>query len=96
MKCKLKVNVIINFQDGQLVNLSKVLYVLQAVKTLLRVSRIISKGAMMGSTQDKIIIKKNGVSIILDTSTFQNKSMILYLKAKMCAPEVQEVLANIP
>ena len=46
--------------------LNKVLYVTQAVKNILSVSRLISKGATMGATQDKTIIKKNGLSITLD------------------------------
>ena len=41
------------------------MYVPQAVKNRLSVSRIVSKGAMVGATQDKMIIKKNGVSIIV-------------------------------
>ena len=44
--------------------LTKFLYVPQAVKKLLRISTLISKGATMGDTQDKTTIKKNGVSMI--------------------------------
>ena len=58
MKCDLKGYVNIKFQDGKTVKLTKVLYVTQAVKNLLIVSRVMSKGANMGATQDKITIKK--------------------------------------
>ena len=50
----------------------------------------------MGATQDKIIIKKNGVSMTLESGKGQNKSMVFYLKEKRYAPEVQEALTNIP
>ena len=66
MKCELKGSVKMKTQDGQTVKLTGVLYVPQAVKNLLSVSRLISKGATMGTTQDKTIIKKNDVSMILD------------------------------
>ena len=46
--------------------LIEVLYVPQALNNLLSVSRILSKGATMGATQDKMTIKKNGVRMILD------------------------------
>ena len=58
IKCELKGYVNIKFQDGKTVKLTKVLYVTQAVKNLLIVSRVVSKGANMGATQDKITIKK--------------------------------------
>ena len=45
MKCDLKGSVNMNFQDKQMVNLTKVLYILQAVKNLLSVSRLVSKVA---------------------------------------------------
>ena len=47
-------------------NLTEVMYVTQAVKNLLIVSNLISKGATMGDTQDKMTMKKNGASMILD------------------------------
>ena len=96
MKCKLKVSVNMKLQDGKMVKLTEVLYVPQDVKNSLSISRLISKGVTMGATQDKMIIKKNGVSIILDTSKGQKNIMVLYLKAKRCAPELQEALANLP
>ena len=40
----------------------------------------------MGATQDKIIINKNRVSMTLDAMKGQNKSILFYLKAKICAP----------
>ena len=76
--------------------LTEVLYMPQALKTLLSVSRLVLKDSTMGSTQDKIIIKKNGVSMNLDARRYQNKSMVFYLKAKRYAPEVKEALTNIP
>ena len=58
MECELKGYVKMKFKDGKMVNLTKVLYVPQAAKNLLSVSRVMSKGANMGATQDKITIKK--------------------------------------
>ena len=49
----------------------------------MRVSRLVSKGATMGSTQNKMIIKKNLVSMTLDAGKGQNKSMMFYLKARI-------------
>ena len=40
-------------------------------------------------------IKKNGVSMILDARKGQNKSLMLYLKAKRYSPEEQEALTNL-
>ena len=96
MKCELKGSVKMKLQYGITVKLTKVLYVPQAVKKLLRLSRLVSKGSAMGATQDKTIIKKNGVSMILDARKGQNNIMILYLKVKRYYPEVQEALINIP
>ena len=53
-------------KDGQTVKLTEVLYVPQAVKYILRISRLILKGATMGAIQEKMIIKKNGVSMTID------------------------------
>ena len=61
----------------------------------LSTSRLVSKGATMGDTQDKMIIKNNGVSLILDAKKGQNKSMISYLKSKSYAPEGTEAITNI-
>ena len=52
---------------------------------LLILSRLISKGATVGATKDKIIINKNGVSMILDARKGKNKSTIFYLKARRYA-----------
>ena len=65
-------------------------------ENLLRISRFVSKGTTIGATQEKLIIKKNIVSMTLDASKGQNKNMMFYLKAKRYAPEVQEPLTNIP
>ena len=96
MKCKLKGYLNVKLQDGQTVKFTKVLYMPQAVKNILVVSRLVSKGATMGATQDKMIIKKNGVIIVLYARKGQNKSMMFYLKAKRYAPEGQEALNNLP
>ena len=66
MKCELKGSVKMKLQDQQMAKLIKVLYVIQAVEKLFSVPRLVSKGATMRSTKDKIIIKKNGVGMQLD------------------------------
>ena len=76
------------------VKLIEVLYVLQAVKNLLSASRIVSKVGTMGANQDKLVIKKNGVSMILDARKCKSGSMMIYFQAKRYAPEVQEALTN--
>ena len=58
MNCELKVSVNMKLQYGQTVKLTEVLYVPQSVKILFNVSRLVSKGATMGDTQYKMIIKK--------------------------------------
>ena len=95
MKCRLKGSVKMKLQDGKTVKLTKVLYVPQSVKNLLIVSRLVSKGSTMGGTWDKMIIKKNGVSMILSAKKFQYKSMKFYLKVKRYAQEGQEALTNL-
>ena len=95
MKCELKGSVNMKSQDGKMVNITKVMYVTQAVKTLLRISRLVSKGAMMGATQDIMTTKKNGVSVILDARKIQNRSMMFYLKAKRYSSEGQEAVTNM-
>ena len=74
MKSELKSSVNMNLKDGQTANLTKVLYVPKAVKNILSISRLISKGITMGATQDRMIIKKNGVSMILDARKGKKKS----------------------
>ena len=51
MKCGLKGSVKMKPQDGQTVKLTEVLHVPQAVKNVLSVSRLVSKGVTMGATQ---------------------------------------------
>ena len=89
MKCELKGSVNMKIQGGETVELSEVLYVHQAVKNLLSVSRLVSKAATMGATQEKITIKKNGVSMILDSREGGNDRTVLYFKAKLYALERQ-------
>ena len=57
-----------------MVKLNKVLYVPQAYKNLLSVLRLVSKGTMVGATQEKINIKKNGVSMILDSQNRKTRA----------------------
>ena len=95
MKCELKGSVNIKIKYGQTVKLYQVLYVPQAEKNNLNVSMLVSKGATMGATQDKMIIKNNGVSINLDAGKGQKKSMMFYLKAKRYAQEGQEEHTNL-
>ena len=78
-----------NIQGGGVLKLIKVMYVHQAVKNLLSVSRLVSKAATMGATQEKITIKKNGVSMILDSREGGNDRTVLYFKAKLYALERQ-------
>ena len=95
MNCELKVSVNMRLQNGQTVKLTEVLYVPQSVKILFNVSRLVSKGATMGDTQYKMIIKKNGVIISSDLRKLQNKSIMFYLKSKIYPPEVQKALTNL-
>ena len=66
MKFELKVSVNMKLKLEETVNLAEVLYVPQAVKNILSIFRLVSKGATMGDTQDKMTTKKNGVNIILN------------------------------
>ena len=81
-----------------MVNLTEVIYVSQADKNILIVSRIISKGDTMGDTEDKLTTK-NGVNMILDARKGKDYSMVLYLKAKRYDPEgskTKEANRNLP
>ena len=82
-------------QGGEIVNLTKVLYVPQVIKKFLIVSSFISKGATIGDDQDKNNIKKNGVNMILDARKVRNASVMFYLKKKLYVPEGQVALSNI-
>ena len=50
-------------QGREKIQLYNVIYVPQAVKNILSVSMIISKGAIREGIKDKMTIKKNGVSM---------------------------------
>ena len=50
----------------------------------------------MGANQDKMTIKKNGISMILDARKGQDKIIIYYLKEERYASEEQEALTNLP
>ena len=54
MKYGLKGTVNMKLQEGEMVELTEVLYVYQSVKNLLSVSRLVSKGSTMGATEEKI------------------------------------------
>ena len=84
------------FQYKQTVKFNKVLYVLRTVKNLLRVSRLMLKGATMGANQYKITTKKNGGCVIFDARKGQNKIIMFYLKAKRYDLEGKEGLTNPP
>ena len=96
MKCEIKGSVNMKFKGVHIVNLMEVLYIPQAVKKLLRVSRLMSKGTTMGDTQYKMTIKENVVSMVLGAIKGQNKSMMFYLKSKEYDPEGQKALTNLP
>ena len=53
MKYMLKVSVNMKLQDGQTVKVTQVLYVPQAVKNILSLSRLVSKGTKMGPLRTK-------------------------------------------
>ena len=99
MKCEIKFLVNMKLKGGETVKITKVIYIPQAVKNILSVWRLISKVTMMGATQDKITIKKNGVNMILDAIKGKNAVMMFYLKEKIYAPKgskPQEVNTSLP
>ena len=53
MKYKINGSINMNFQYGQTVKLTEVLYVPQAAENVLSASRLVSKDATMGATQEK-------------------------------------------
>ena len=75
-----------NLQVGGKFKLTEVLYVPQAVKNILIISRIVSKGSKMGANKDKMNINKYGVSTTLDARKGINESAMFYLKMKIYAP----------
>ena len=77
MKCGIKVSVNMKLQGVKTVKIIEFMYVPQAVKKLLRVSRLVSKCTTMGDTQDKMIIEKGGVSMILDARKCKKKHYFL-------------------
>ena len=66
-KCKLNGLVNTKMKQEETVKLTKVLYAPQTVNNCLIFPMLVSKGAMMGDTQEKMTIKKNVVNMILDT-----------------------------
>ena len=77
MKCELKGLVNMNMQGRETVKLTKALYVPQVVKKLLIISRLVSKGATVEATQEKISTKKTDVSMIIDARKGKNENMML-------------------
>ena len=53
MKCELKITVNIKLKGGEKLKLDNVLYIPQAVKNILSVSRIVANGATMGLHKTK-------------------------------------------
>ena len=72
------------------------MYVPQAVKKLLILSRLVSNGSTMGDTKDKMTTKKNVFIMILEARKVNNTSMIFYLKTEIYVPEVQVAPTNLP
>ena len=87
MKWNLKGSVKMKMKSGEMVNNIKVLYVPKATKNILIVSRIVSRGDASRATQDKITIKKNGVSMIQDTRKVKNERMMFYLMENATSPK---------
>ena len=88
IRCKLNGTVSMKLQGGETAKLNEVLHVLQSVNNLLSISRLVSKGVIMGATKSKLPIKKNGVNMIMDARKGKNEITIFYLKDKIYAPEV--------
>ena len=99
MKCDTQVTVIIHLQGRKTFKLTEVLYLPQEVKNILSISRLISKGAMVGDTKNKMTFKKVSVSINLYANKLINESTIFYFKANRYSSEVfppQEANRNMP
>ena len=58
MKCELKIMVNMKLKGGKIFKLNYVLYVPQYVKNVLSLSKIVSKGATMGSPKANMNINK--------------------------------------
>ena len=84
----LKVPVNMKVQGGETVELTDILYIPRAVKNILIVLRLVSKGATMWPTKDKMTINKNSFNMIMDARKGKNEITIFYLKDKIYAPEV--------
>ena len=82
MKWDLKGTVNMKLQGGEMVKLNDVLQVPQAVKNILNISSIESKGSTMGATKDKMTINKNSVNMNLDAIKGKYESTIFYLKTR--------------
>ena len=75
-------------QGGEKFKLENVLYVPQAVKNLLRVSRFMTKGDTMEDLKDNMNIKKNVASVNPNTIKGQNGSTMFYLRGGNIIPIV--------
>ena len=96
MKCEIKDLVNMNMKVRETVKPPEVLCVTKSVNNVLSVSSIVSKESTMGATQDKMTIKKNGVSMILNAIKERNTSMIFYLNTKRYVSERQVARTNLP
>ena len=67
MKYKLKLLVNVKLQGVEKFKLDHVLYVLQAVKNLLSLSRLMEKGGTMDSMKDNMTMSKNFISVNLNS-----------------------------
>ena len=76
IKCKLKGTVNIKLQGVEKFKLTEVLYSPQVVKNILSGSRLISKRSTMGSTKDKMTIKKCGINVTSGAIQGINESTI--------------------
>ena len=87
VNCELRGTVNMTLQAGEMFNFTEVLYVPQAVKNILSISRLALKGATMGVTKDKTTTNENGINMILDARKGINVSTMFYLKVKRYPPE---------
>ena len=73
MQRELKGAVNMKLQGREMVKLSDVLCISQAVKNLLSILRLVAKGATMGDIKYKMTIKKNGVIMTLNAGSGENR-----------------------
>ena len=99
MKCEIKGMVNMKLQGWKTVKFNDFLYVPKAVKNILSVLGVSSKGATMGDTKDKTTRNKIGVNMIMDARKGKHDITMFYLKAKRYYQEgslTLEEIRNIP